>query len=215
MSRSIAEKLQRFAGDPRSYAWVVADRLNATCERSLCSALARFLLRARGIELGAGCRFYGMPVARRAPHSTIRVGQGCTFRSSRSANLVGLDRGCILGSYAEGAEIDIGARVGFSGTVVGARQHIIIGDDALCGANTLVTDFDWHGLAPGERRGSPGASAPVRIGHNVWLGVNVVVLKGVTIGENTVIGANSVVVKDIPGNVIAAGNPCRPIRPLE
>jgi acetyltransferase-like isoleucine patch superfamily enzyme len=44
--------------------------------------------------------------------------------------------------------------------------------------------------------------------------VNAVVLKGVTIGENTVIGANSLVVKDIPANVIAAGNPCKVIKSL-
>jgi len=49
----------------------------------------------------------------------------------------------------------------------------------------------------------------VNIGDNVWLGINVIVLKGVTIGEHTIIGANSVVTRDIPANVIAAGNPCK------
>ena len=39
-----------------------------------------------------------------------------------------------------------------------------------------------------------------------------VVLPGVTIGEGTVIGAGSVVTKNIPANVVAAGNPCRVIR---
>ena len=54
----------------------------------------------------------------------------------------------------------------------------------------------------------------VTIGDNVWLGGNVVVCPGVTIGDNTVIGAGSVVTKDIPANVVAAGNPCRVIRPI-
>ncbi len=53
---------------------------------------------------------------------------------------------------------------------------------------------------------------PIRVGNNVWFGGNVVVLPGVTIGDNTVIGAGSVVTKDIPANVIAAGNPCKIIR---
>lgn len=55
-------------------------------------------------------------------------------------------------------------------------------------------------------------SRPIRIGDNVWLGMNVVVLPGIHIGDNVVVGAGSVVTKDIPSNVVAAGNPCRVIR---
>jgi len=54
----------------------------------------------------------------------------------------------------------------------------------------------------------------VTIGRNVFIGMNSVVLKGVTIGDNSVIGANSLVTRDIPADVIAAGNPCRMIRSL-
>ena len=55
---------------------------------------------------------------------------------------------------------------------------------------------------------------PITIGNNVWIGAQVCVLPGVTIGDNTVIGAGSVVNRDIPANVIAAGNPCRVIREI-
>ena len=55
---------------------------------------------------------------------------------------------------------------------------------------------------------------PVTIGDNVWIGGNTVVNPGVTIGEGSVIGSGSVVTKDIPANVVAAGNPCRVIRPI-
>ena len=54
----------------------------------------------------------------------------------------------------------------------------------------------------------------VTIGNNCWIGANSVICPGVTIGENTVIGAGSVVTKDIPANVVAAGNPCRVIREI-
>jgi len=50
---------------------------------------------------------------------------------------------------------------------------------------------------------------PIKIGNNVWIGGNVVVLPGVTIGDNVTIGAGSVVTKDVPSNVIAYGNPCK------
>jgi len=56
---------------------------------------------------------------------------------------------------------------------------------------------------------------PIKIGHNAWLGGGVIVCPGVTIGDNSVIGAGSVVTKDIPANVVAAGNPCRVIRAID
>lgn len=55
---------------------------------------------------------------------------------------------------------------------------------------------------------------PIRIEDNVWIGGGAIVNPGVTIGENTVIGSGSVVTKDIPANVVAAGNPCRVIREI-
>ena len=56
---------------------------------------------------------------------------------------------------------------------------------------------------------------PIKVGNNVWFGGNVTVLAGVTIADNAVIGAGSVVVKDIPANVVAMGNPCKPVREIE
>ena len=55
---------------------------------------------------------------------------------------------------------------------------------------------------------------PITVGNNVWIGGNVAVLPGVTIGDDVVIGAGSVVTKDIPSGVLAAGNPCRVLRPI-
>ena len=54
----------------------------------------------------------------------------------------------------------------------------------------------------------------IKVGNNVWIGGNVIVLPGVTIGENVTIGAGSIVTKDIPSNVIAYGNPCRVVKEL-
>ena len=52
------------------------------------------------------------------------------------------------------------------------------------------------------------------IGDNVWIGGHSVICPGVTIGSNVVIGAGSVVTRDIPDWVVAAGNPCRVLRPI-
>ncbi len=64
------------------------------------------------------------------------------------------------------------------------------------------------------RRNGTQFSLPVRIGNDVWIGANVVVLPGVSIGNDVVIGAGSVVTKDIPDHSIAFGVPCKVVRPI-
>jgi acetyltransferase-like isoleucine patch superfamily enzyme len=107
----------------------------------------------------------------------------------------------------EGATIEIGSNCGFSGTVISSASKIVIGENVRCGANTLITDTDWHTNDP-----RTGPDAPVIIERGVWLGVNVIVLKGVTIGERTLVAAGSIVTKSLPPGVIAAGLPARVIR---
>lgn len=162
------------------------------------------------IEIGRGCRFHGKTFFRRHPGSRIAIGSNCTFLSSSNSNLIGINRPCLISTMSRGAEVWFGNGCGLSGTVVAAFRGIVLGEHVICGANTLITDSDWHPEDP--RSGLP---APVIIESNVWLGVNATILKGVRIGENSVIGAASVVTSDIPPNVIAAGNPCKAIRSLK
>lgn len=86
-------------------------------------------------------------------------------------------------------------------------DRVFIGPD--CGFYTA-----GHPLDP-ERRGRGLEYArPIRVGNDVWLGGGVRVLPGVTIGDGCVIGSGSVVTRDIPPHTVAAGNPCRVLRPV-
>ena len=60
-----------------------------------------------------------------------------------------------------------------------------------------------------------GIYGPIEIGDNVFVGVNSIILPNVTIGSNVVIGAGSVVTKNIPSNVIVAGNPAKIINSID
>jgi len=180
----------------------------------ICTKYACLSLYLRGIKTGKKLKFYGLPVAIRMIDSRIEIGNGCSFRSDFTSNLVGVNRKCIITTLRRNAEIKIGNNSGFSGTVIAAAGNIKIGSNVLCGANTTITDYDWHGIDP-DKRNKSAEPKPVVIEDNVWLGLNSVVLKGVIIGKNSVIGANSVVTKNIPANVIAAGNPCRVIKEIQ
>lgn len=171
----------------------------------LSTRINRILAWLAGVKLGRGSLFYGRTTFFRSSGAGIRIGHSCTFKSAARANFIGVNRPCMFTAHGTG-QIRVGDRCGFSGTVIGAFSLVELGDRVRCGANTLITDGDWHGSD--SRSGDP---RPVKIGNDVWLGVNVTVLKGVTIGDGTVIGAGSVVTKDIPANCVAAGNPCRVI----
>jgi len=107
----------------------------------------------------------------------------------------------------------VGSGCGFSGTVIAAAEEVVIGHRVYCGANVTITDTDWHGLKP-EERSLPGQSAPVRLEDDVWIGMNAIVLKGVTIGTGTVVAAGSVVTRSLAAGVVAAGNPARVVREI-
>lgn len=111
-----------------------------------------------------------------------------------------------------GSNISIGARtfVNYNLTALDVAA-ITIGEDCQIGPNVqLLTPT--HPLEPGPRRDKLEAARPIVIGDNVWLGGGAIVLPGVTVGDNAVIGAGAVVTKDVPANVVAVGNPARPVR---
>ena len=182
-------------------------RIAIKCWYTFCTRLAA---RWWGVSLGHACSFYGHPRFRRHPLSRIVIGSACKFNSSPTSNLIGINRPCIISTLAENAEIKIGSNCGFSGTVVGCATRIIFGDNVRCGANTLITDTDWH---TDDLRTGP--NAPVIIGKNVWLGLNVTVLKGVTIGENTFVAVGSVVTRSLPPDVIAGGIPAKVLKAIK
>jgi len=99
------------------------------------------------------------------------------------------------------------------GVRLASASSITVGANCMFATNSHVTDADWHDVY--DRTAAPGATAPVVLEDNVWIGDSALVCKGVTIGENSVIGAGAVVASDIPPNVVAAGNPARPIKGLD
>lgn len=93
------------------------------------------------------------------------------------------------------------------GAKVTFGDNVFIGPD--CGFHTAGHPIDFER----RNRGLEYAYS-ITVGDNVWIGAGVQVMPGVTIGSNVVIGGGSVVVKDIPGNCVAVGNPCKVIRAI-
>jgi acetyltransferase-like isoleucine patch superfamily enzyme len=178
--------------------------------------VGRFLLKIQGVQFGPRLRLYGLPLVTASPTSSIVLGEGVVLCSDSRRTALGVNHPVVLRAE-KGATLSIGSHTGISGGSIYAQTHVEIGSHCLFGANTLIADTDFHSIYPHNRAYSNEhiASAKVTIGRNVFLGAGTIVLKGVAIGDNSVIGAGSVVTKSIPADCIAAGNPCRVIRPLQ
>lgn len=113
-----------------------------------------------------------------------------------------------------GKNIEVGEEffANYNFTVLDVAK-VTIGDYAQIAPNVSIYTAG-HPIHPDSRNSGYEYGIPVTIGNNVWIGGNSVILPGVTIGDNVVIGAGSVVTKDIPDNMIAAGNPCKVIREI-
>jgi acetyltransferase-like isoleucine patch superfamily enzyme len=125
-----------------------------------------------------------------------------------------------------GARIVIGDDTFISRSVITAATSISLGNHVMVSWGCVITDHDSHSLdwrirrrdiglwRQGEKDWSAVATQPVEIHDNAWIGVNSVILKGVTIGLGSVVAAGSVVTRDVAPFTLVAGNPARVLREL-
>jgi acetyltransferase-like isoleucine patch superfamily enzyme len=151
----------------------------------------------------------------------IRLLPGCTIR-------VG-DRGMLFAKVLfdrEGASLSVGDRTFVGKSTFAIASRVEIGNDVLIAWGCTIVDHDSHALGFAGRKDdvsnwyrgfkdwSRVAIEPVVIRDKVWIGLNAVILKGVTVGEGAVVAAASVVTRDVEPWTIVAGNPARVVREL-
>lgn len=190
--------------------WLIRNEL----ERFLLIPWAALSFRLAGVDIARGWQCYGLPILQKHRQSQMVIGKNASFRSQRRSNPLGVYQPCILSTRTAQATLVIGDGFGMTGGAIVCAESIQIGARVWLGANTVITDTDFHPLDPHERLKNPsaGQTAPVNIADDVFIGMQVLILKGVSIGAGAVIGAGSVVSRDIPAGAVAAGNPARVLR---
>jgi acetyltransferase-like isoleucine patch superfamily enzyme len=88
---------------------------------------------------------------------------------------------------------------------------VLIGNNCLIASGCKFIDHDHNISGTGAFPKIAGAEKQIIIQNHVWIGANVIVLKGVTIGEGAVLAAGAVVTKTIPANEIWAGVPAKKV----
>ena len=119
------------------------------------------------------------------------------------------------GLFVRPDEVTLGDNVFIARNFLISARSLTIGSNVMIGPN-LVMECDDHrmdrvGVNMRESSGNRIVS-PVSIEDDVWIGANVVILKGVTIREGSVVGAGSIVTKSTPPYSVSFGNPCKPMR---
>jgi len=154
----------------------------------------------QSVSIGLGTLFY-------LPKKTPKISGGIGDR-------VSIDEFC---DFSAGVHVGDDVSIGKYVSCIASPPHsIVIGNDCLIAKSCFIRTDDHVFRStelPFRLQGRKGSS--IQIGDNVWLGVNVVVLKNSCIGSNTVIGACSLVNCSIPSNVVAVGVPARPIKTIE
>lgn len=142
-----------------------------------------------------------------------RIDIGCDVRLSGKSSVI----------FTSCPEASPEVRIG-DGTFIGHNcrlniaSSVAIGRYCLIAGGVIIADNDGHPLDAGRRRRNEPMSAEsiraVSIGDDVWIGAGAQVLKGVTIGDRSIVGAGAIVTRDVPPDVVVAGNPARIVKHL-
>ena len=140
----------------------------------------------------------------------ISIGKKVVFVAADGykTNLSSVKMGGVEGRISIGDNVLI-----MNGVRISSALSITIGDGCMLANHCYLTDADWHGIH--DRTSMPGGCAPIVLERGAWIGDSATVCKGVRVGENSIVGAGAVVTKDVPPNVIAAGNPARVVKKLD
>jgi acetyltransferase-like isoleucine patch superfamily enzyme len=196
-----------------------SDLLYERAATALWTLVFRFKCRVHGIKPGKQLEIFGNCIIRKHPQSRIEIGNGVQFISSSWRSSTANCFNCKLRTFADTSSIIFGDHSGMTGGAIVARSKTIrIGPRCMLAPGVTILDSDFHIAWPPDKRHDTWETdidRDVTLEENVWVGMNSIILKGVTIGRNSVIAAGSVVVSSIPENSLAGGNPARVLRRLE
>ncbi len=182
--------------------------------RELLASLLRFfwyepLFRSCCESIGEGFQMEQLPYL--VGSGIIRLGDHVTLSGKQVI---------IFGNRGEGTPLlSIGHHT-FLGhaCILAISSSVTIGNHCLIASDVRISDYDGHPVDAVARRtglpSPPEGIRPVVIGDDVWIGNMATILKGVTIGDRSIVGAGAVVTRDVPPDVVVAGNPARIVKQL-
>ncbi len=124
------------------------------------------------------------------PNAKLAASQNSEIVINNNCSMAAL---CIIVAQ-NGANVNLGENVSLSrGVQIYARKGITIGEGTMIGNNTCIFDHDHDYKCTGGVRANTYIENPIKIGKNVWIGCNAVILRGTVLGDNCVVGAGAII----------------------
>ena len=182
----------------------------------LCNIFIIKIIKGKNnIQFNGTIHINKMPKISTCNNGSIVIGNNVTLNSNNTGYHVNMFSPVKIVADKPGAIITIGENTRIHGSCIHAWKQITIGNNCLIAANCNIIDSNGHETImynPGERINSQDKPKPINIGSNVWIGMNSIILPGVTVGEGSIIAAGSIVTKDVMPHTIVGGNPAKLIK---
>lgn len=165
--------------------------------------------RMQGVRIGHRCVLSGSNRFFLKRGSRIILEDEVSLHSDAACNHL-IIHPCSLSCIAPGAEIILRCGSGMSGATIVCSTKVEVGEFSMIGAGCIIYDAKEHDYHPEYGWKFPPAAnegKPIIIGKRCYIGMNSVILKGVTIGDNCVISAGTIITGDVPAGHLAKGNP--------
>lgn len=161
---------------------------------------------------GKNVRVVGVPLLNIARKSQFVIGERVTLNSFNDDYHINMNSPVKIFIENAGSLIDIGDDSRIHGSCIHASKKITIGRRCLIAANCNIIDSNGHRASfnkPSARYKTVDDPREINIGNDVWIGMNSIILPGVTIGDGAIVAANSVVSESVPPGVLVRGNPAK------
>lgn len=154
------------------------------------------------ITFGKGTIVYDIPITLRGNNCVIEIQDGVKFLNRHNM--------CDILCEGNNVHIVIGKNTTIQSAHINAQEdnsEIVIGQNCMFSEDIIIRTSDSHSILDNETGKRINVAKSVHIGNHVWIAARACILKGVSIGDNSIVGVGSIVTRNVPNNMIVAGNP--------
>lgn len=154
------------------------------------------------ITFGKGSFIDAIPIIVRGNNCVIEIQDGVKILNRHNM--------CDILCEGNNVHIVIGKNTTIQSAHINAQEdnsEIVIGENCMFSEDIIIRTSDSHSILDNETGKRINTAKSVYIGNHVWIAARTCILKGVSIGDNSIVGVGSIVTRNVPNNVIVAGNP--------
>lgn len=175
-----------------------------------------YLSRRKGIEINKETIvYYKSRIVNICKQGGIKIGVSCRIGTSSRGYHSGMPFYTTILNDGVNSNISVGNNCRINGAYIHAQKEIEIGNNCVIAAGVSIMDSNGHEVISSDRTQGRDIPQAIKVGNNVWIGLNSIILKNTLIGDNCIVAAGSVVKGEFPENSLIMGNPAKIVKTLD